>query len=137
MQRSRFGGRSGEVRRNGFEGFRCLMESQLEEWKGHSLHVSQTADKNSVGNEQSLLRNQPIERLEGSDQESLDTTSKEKETHIKVGKMSILSSQIREAARALTLQVVQNEVKTGDKEDQSKSCGCSTRRKGGIRDFVI
>ena len=90
-----------------------------------------------MGNEQILLRNQPIERLEGSDQESLDTTSKEKETQIKVGKMSISSSQIREAARALTLQVVQIEVKTGDKEDQSKSCGCSTWRKGGIRDFVI
>ena len=86
---------------NGFEGFRYLMESQLEEWIGQSSHVSKTGDKDNVGNEQILFRSPPIERPEGSDQVPLNTTSKEKETQFKVGKMSISSSQIREAARAL------------------------------------
>ena len=49
--------------------------------------------------------------------------------------MSISSKQIKEAAGALSLQVVQNEVKIGNTVNQSKSCTSLTRRKCVVREL--
>ena len=47
-------------------------------------------------------------------------SSEEDRPQIKVGKMSLSLRQIKEAARSLDLQVLQNEMKKGYKGDQSK-----------------
>ena len=107
----------------GLEGFRCLMDPQREELEGH------LDDMISGGDEQTLLKDQGSKRVDGSDQESLGTPSNQEDTQIKVGKMSISSTKIKEAAGALSLQVVQNEVKIGNKVNQSKTCTSLTRRK--------
>ena len=86
-----------------------------------------------MGNEQISIGDPRKERVEGSDQELQGITLEDEGAQIIVGKMSISSRQIKEAARALTLKLIQNEVKPGNKEDQSEIFSTTTRRKGGVK----
>lgn len=75
------------------------------------------------------------ERVEASDQEVQGFISEEVRTQIKIGKMSLALKQIKEAAEALNLRVLENEVVNGVKEDQSKMGRTLARRKGGMREL--
>ena len=84
---------------NGFEGFRCLMESQMGD-----ENISKRTE--IVDTKQILIRGQQTEILEDFDQELQGINSIEEGPQIKVGKMRITSSQINEAAGALALKVI-------------------------------
>ena len=107
----------------GFEGFRCLMESKMED------------DNISVGNKRLSIGDPLDQRGEGSDPDLQGIILENAGAQIRVGKMSISSSQIKEVAGALTLKVIQNEAKPGYKEDQSKISSSTNRRKGGDREL--
>ena len=119
----------------GFEGIRCLMESQLGEVEEHSLNVQEGVDKIRGGPEQILVEGQWTGRAEVSDGVMRGISSEEDRPQIKVGKMSLSLRQIKEATRSLDLPVLQNEVKKGYKGDQSKIGKSSIRRKGGAREL--
>ena len=118
----------------GFEGLRCLMESQPGEFVGH-LYDTMKENRIRVGIEQNSTDGQQIERLVVSDQELQVFDVDEASPQIKVGKVSISSIQIKEAATALNLEVLENEDIKGSKEDQTKISRSSVRRKGGVREL--
>ena len=71
--------------------------------------------------------------MEVSDKEVQGFTSEEERPQIKVRKMSLSSKQIKEATLSLNLEVLENEVKNENKEDQSKIGRSLTRSKGRVR----
>ena len=83
----------------------------MGESEGHFLQDAERDEKIRVDNEQNLIDGHRTERVEVLDQEVQGFTSEEERPRIKVGKMSLSSKQIKEVAGALSLEVLQNEVK--------------------------